>query len=79
MEVGINKINCDIILANLEQAYDSPVISDGEIIFSEIPGYNFNKGFSSYIYTGGINEETFLNSLNITSHDCVKIEKDIRN
>ena len=63
-------------LAYLEPA----VISDGEIIFSKIPAYNINKNFWSYIYTGDNNEETFLNSLNITTfQDCVKIEKDTRN
>ena len=53
-------------LTNLEPADDSPIISDGEIIFPEIPVYDINKDFWSYIYTGGSNEETFLNSLNIT-------------
>ena len=62
-------------LANLEPADDSPVIGDVEIIFPEIPAYNINKDFWSYIYTGDSNEETFLNSLNITFQDCVKIEK----
>ena len=66
-------------LANLEPADDSPVISDGEIIFPEIPAYDIIKDFWSYIYTGDSNEETFLNSLNITFQDCVKIEKDTRN
>ena len=66
-------------LNNLEPADDSPVISDGEIIFPEIPAYNINKDFWSYIYTGDSNEETFLNSRNITFQDCVKIEKDTRN
>ena len=47
--------------------------------FPEIPAYNIDKGFWSYIYTGDSNEETFLNSLNITFQDCVKIEKDTRN
>ena len=66
------------ILANLEPAGDSPVISDGEIIFPKIPAHDINKDFWSYIYTGDSNEETFLNSLNITFQDCVKIEKDTR-
>ena len=66
-------------LANLEPADDSPIISDGEIIFSEIPAYNINKDFWSYIYSGDSNEETFINSLNIAFQDCVKIEKDTRN
>ena len=66
-------------LASLEPEDDSPVISDAEIIFPEIPGYDINKDFWSYIYTGGSNEETFLNSLNITFEDCVKSEKDTRN
>ena len=66
-------------LANLEPADDSPVICDGEIIFPEIPAYDVNKDFWSCIYTGDSNEEAFLNSLNITFQDCVKIEKDIRN
>ena len=65
-------------LTNLEPADDSPIISDGEIVFPEIPVYDINKDFWSYIYTGGSNEETFLNSLNITFQDCVKIEKDTR-
>ena len=34
--------------------------------------------FLSYIYTGDSNKETFLNSLNITFQDCVKIGKDTR-
>ena len=38
--------------------------------FPEIPAYNIDKGFWSYIYAGDSNEETFLNS---------KIEKDTRN
>ena len=59
-------------LANLQPADDSPVISDGEIIFHEIPAYDINKDFWSYIYTGDSNEETFLNPLNITFQDCVK-------
>ena len=58
-------------LANLEPANDSPVISDDEIIFPEIPAYDINIGDSK--------EETFLNSLNIAFQDCVKIEKDTRN
>ena len=66
-------------MANLEPADDSPVINDGEIIFPEIPGYKINKDFWSYIYTGDSNEETFLNSLNITFQDCVQIEIDTRN
>ena len=66
-------------LANLEPANDSPVISDGEIIFPEIPAYDINKDFWGYIYTGDSKEETFLNSLNIAFQDCVKIEKDTRN
>ena len=32
-------------LANLEPVYDSPVISDGETIFPEIPAYDINKVF----------------------------------
>ena len=68
-----------IFLANFKPADDSPVISDGEIIFPEIPAYDINKDFWSYVYTGDSNEETFLNSLNITFQDCVKIEKDTRN
>ena len=66
-------------LANLEPADDSLDISDGEIIFPEIPAYDINEDFWSYIYTGDSNAETFLNSLNITFQDCVKIEKDTRN
>ena len=66
-------------LVNLEPADDSSVISDGEIIFPEIPAYDINKDFWSYIYHGDSNEETFLNSLDITFQDCVKIEKDTRN
>ena len=67
-------------LANLELAADdSPVNSDGEIIFPEIPAYDINKDFWSYIYTGDSNEKTFLSSLNITFQDCNKIEKDTRN
>ena len=50
------------LLANLEPADDSPIISDGEILFSEIPAYDINKHFWSQIYTGDSNEETFLNS-----------------
>ena len=65
-------------LANLEPADDSPVISDGEIIIPEIPAYDINKDFWSYIYSRDSNEETFLNSHNITFQDCVKIEKDTR-
>ena len=65
-------------LANLEPADDSPIISDGEIIFPEIFAYHINKDFWSYVYTGDSNEETLLNSLNITFQDCVKIEKDTR-
>ena len=69
-----------VFLANLELAADdSPVNSDGEIIFPEIPAYDINKDFWSYIYTGDSNEETFLSSLNITFQDCNKIEKDTRN
>ena len=64
---------------NLEPADDSPIISDGEIIFPEIPAYDINKDFWNYIHTGDNNEETFLNSLNITFQNCVKIEKDTRN
>ena len=37
-------------LANLEPADDSPVISDGEIIFSKIPAYDTNKVFWSYTF-----------------------------
>ena len=37
-------------LVYLEPADDSPVISDGEIIFPEIPAYDINKEFWSYIY-----------------------------
>ena len=51
-------------LANLEPADDSPIISDGETILPEIPTYDINKDFWSYIYNGDSNEETFLNSLN---------------
>ena len=65
-------------LANLEPADDSPVISDDEIIFPEIPAYDINKDFWSYIHTADSNEETFLSSQNITFEDCVKIEKDTR-
>ena len=53
-------------LAYLEPADDSPAISDGEIIFPEIPACSITKDFWSYIYTGDSNEETFLNSLSIT-------------
>ena len=66
-------------MVNLEPADDSPVNSDCEIIFPEIPAYYINKDFRSYIYTGDSNEEPFLNSLNITFQDFVKIEKDTRN
>ena len=66
-------------LANLQTVGDSAVISDGEIKFPEIPTHDINKDFWSYIYTRDSNEETFLNSLNITFQDCVKIEKDTRN
>ena len=67
-------------LANLEPtADDSPVNSDGVIIFLEIPPYDVNKDFWSYIYAGDSNKETFLNSLNITFQDCVKIKNDTRN
>ena len=63
-------------LANLEPADDSPVIRDAEIIFLEIPAFDINKDFWSYIYTGESIEEIFLNSLNIILQDCVKTEKD---
>ena len=66
-------------MANLEPANDSSVISDGEIIFPEILAFDINKEIWSYIYTGDSYEETFLNSLNVTFQDCVKIEKDTRN
>ena len=66
-------------MANLEPADDSPTISDGEIIFPEIPAYNINKVFWSYIYIGDSNKETYPNSQKITFQDCVKIEKDTRN
>ena len=66
-------------LANAEPADDSSIISDVEIIFPKIPAYGINKDFWSYIYNGGSNEETFLNSLNLTLQDCVKAEKDTRN
>ena len=66
-------------LANLEPADDSPVISDGEIIFPEIPAYDIKKDFWCYIYPGDSNKETFLNSLNVTFQDCVKIETNTRN
>ena len=49
------------------------------MIFSEIPAYDINKDFWSYIYTGGSNKDTFLNSLNLNLLDCVKAEKDTRN
>ena len=65
-------------LANLEPADDSPIISDGEI-FPEFPAHDINKDFWSYIYTEDSNEDIFLNSLNITFQDCVKIEKYTRN
>ena len=52
-------------MANLEPADDSSVISDGEIIFPEIPTFDINKDFWSYIYTGDSNEETILSSLYI--------------
>ena len=55
------------------------MISDGEIIFPEIPAYDINKDLWSYIYNGDNNEEAFLNSLKITFQDCIKIEKDTRN
>ena len=54
-------------LANPEPTDDSSVISDGEIIFPEIPGYDINKDFCSYIHTGVSNEETFLNLFRILS------------
>ena len=50
---------------NFELADDSLVVSDGEIIFPEIPAYNSNRDFWSYIYIGDSNEETFPNSLSI--------------
>ena len=62
-----------------QQMIDSLVISDGEIIFPKIPAFDINKDFWSYIYTGDSIEEAFLNSLNITFQDCVKIENDRRN
>ena len=68
-----------VILANLEAAYDSFVISHGELIFSQISACNIIKDFWNYIYTGDSNEEIFLGSLNITFQNCVKIEKDTRN
>ena len=46
-------------LANLEPASDSPVISDREIIFCQIPAYNINKDFWSYIYTEDSNKGNF--------------------
>ena len=46
-------------LANLEPAGDSPVISDGEMLFCEIPAYNINNDFWSYIYTEDSNEGNF--------------------
>ena len=66
-------------LADLEPEDDSPVINDGEIIFPEIPAYDINKDFWSYIYTGDSHKKTFSNSSNITFQDCVKVEKDTRN
>ena len=66
-------------LADLEAAYDSPVISDGELIFPEILACNILKDFWNYIYNGDSNEEIFLSSLNITFQNCVKIEKDTKN
>ena len=63
-------------MANLEATDHSPFISDGEIIFPEIPEFDINIDFWSYIYTGDSNGETFLNSLNMNFQDCVKIEKD---
>ena len=63
-------------LANLEATDHSPFISDGEIIFPEIPEFDINIDFWSYIYTGDSNGKTFLNSLNMNFQDCVKIEKD---
>ena len=66
-------------LANLELADDSPVISDGEIKFPEIPAYDINKDFWSYIYTGDSNKKPFLITVHVTFQDCVKSEKDTRN
>ena len=63
-------------LANLEATDHSPFISDGEIIFPEIPEFDINIDFWSYIYTGDSNGKTFLNSRNMNFQDCVKIEKD---
>ena len=57
----------------------TPVISNGEKIFPEIPANEINEDFWSYIYTGGLNEEAFLNWLNITFQDCVQFEKDTKN
>ena len=53
-------------LANLEPRDHSPVTNDGEIIFPENSAYDTNKNFWSYIYTRDSNEETCLNTLNIT-------------
>ena len=66
-------------LANLETGDSSPVISDGEIIFLKSQHTILIKIFWGYIYAGDSTEDTFLNSLNITFQDCVKIEKDRRN
>ena len=59
-------------LANLEPTDDSLVLSDGEIIFPEILAFDINKYFCIYIFAGDSNEETFLNSLNITFQYSVK-------
>ena len=65
--------------ANLEPADDSPVISDGEIIFPEISAYDINKDSWSYVYTEDSNEAIFLNPLKITFQDSAKIERNTRN
>ena len=62
-------------LASLEPADDSPAISDGEIIFPEIPACSINKDFWSYIYIGDSDEETFLNSLSITFQNLERYKK----
>ena len=66
-------------LANLEPTDDSLVLSDGEIIFPEILAFDINKCFCIYIFAGDSNEETFLNSLNITFQYSVKNLKYTRN